>query len=165
VIRKTIIVVLMLATVATAVMWVVSYTARSKVKEHYVLYWRGFCVEHRFRGGNVGCEFIEGRITILLTTFIRPTDHVRDRCYAFHGFCFAIFADTFEPEGRRLIRSFYMPFWFPLFLFAAYPVIAFIRGPLTRRYRRKHGLCPHCGYNLTGNTTGICPECGKPPAP
>lgn len=22
-------------------------------------------------------------------------------------------------------------------------------------------LCPHCGYNLTGNTTGKCSECGK----
>ena len=23
------------------------------------------------------------------------------------------------------------------------------------------GLCYHCGYNLTGNVTGICPECGE----
>lgn len=22
-------------------------------------------------------------------------------------------------------------------------------------------LCPHCGYNMTGNTTGKCPECGS----
>jgi hypothetical protein len=21
--------------------------------------------------------------------------------------------------------------------------------------------CAHCGYNLTGNTTGVCPECGN----
>jgi len=25
-------------------------------------------------------------------------------------------------------------------------------------------LCGSCGYNLTGNTTGICPECGQPVA-
>jgi hypothetical protein len=24
------------------------------------------------------------------------------------------------------------------------------------------GLCSSCGYNLTGNTSGICPECGRP---
>ena len=24
------------------------------------------------------------------------------------------------------------------------------------------GHCPTCGYNLTGNTSGVCPECGSP---
>ncbi len=52
-----------------------------------------------------------------------------------------------------------MPLWVPLLLFAAYPTIAFIRGPLRRRRRRKRGLCLSCGYDLTGNTSGVCPEC------
>lgn len=26
--------------------------------------------------------------------------------------------------------------------------------------RRAQGLCVRCGYNLTGNVSGICPECG-----
>jgi hypothetical protein len=26
--------------------------------------------------------------------------------------------------------------------------------------RQVEGQCPICGYNLTGNTSGICPECG-----
>lgn len=26
--------------------------------------------------------------------------------------------------------------------------------------RRAFGLCGHCGYDLTHNTTGVCPECG-----
>jgi hypothetical protein len=25
-----------------------------------------------------------------------------------------------------------------------------------------HALCASCGYNLTGNVSGICPECGTP---
>ena len=25
-----------------------------------------------------------------------------------------------------------------------------------------HPLCPECGYNLTGNESGDCPECGTP---
>lgn len=29
-------------------------------------------------------------------------------------------------------------------------------------YHRKNGICVNCGYDLRGNTTGICPECGKP---
>ena len=27
------------------------------------------------------------------------------------------------------------------------------------------GRCRGCGYNLTGNVTGICPECGQPAGP
>lgn len=30
-----------------------------------------------------------------------------------------------------------------------------------RRRRRKRGLCLACGYNLAGNESGRCPECGK----
>ena len=28
------------------------------------------------------------------------------------------------------------------------------------RQMRRQGVCPACGYDLTGNLTGICPECG-----
>lgn len=54
-----------------------------------------------------------------------------------------------------------MPFPVAVLLLIAYPIIAFIRGPLRRRRRRRHGLCAHCGYNLEGNVSGVCPECGE----
>lgn len=28
-------------------------------------------------------------------------------------------------------------------------------------YRAEPGHCASCGYNLTGNTSGVCPECGE----
>ncbi len=31
-----------------------------------------------------------------------------------------------------------------------------------RRRRALPGHCQHCGYNLTGNVSGRCPECGQP---
>lgn len=31
-----------------------------------------------------------------------------------------------------------------------------------RRRPRPADRCAHCGYNLTGNLSGICPECGRP---
>ena len=52
------------------------------------------------------------------------------------------------------------PTIFAIVAFAAYPMLAFIRGPLRRRRWRKKGCCCKCGYDLTGNVTGICPECG-----
>ena len=58
---------------------------------------------------------------------------------------------------KRFIR---LPLWMPLLLLATYPAIAFIRGPLRRWRRRRKGLCLKCGYSLTGNVSGVCPECG-----
>jgi len=35
---------------------------------------------------------------------------------------------------------------------------------LRERYRRERltPFCDRCGYNLTGNLSGVCPECGEP---
>jgi len=47
-------------------------------------------------------------------------------------------------------------------LFALFSLTLGIRGPLLRRRRRKRGLCVKCGYDLTANVSGTCPECGTP---
>jgi hypothetical protein len=31
--------------------------------------------------------------------------------------------------------------------------------PIPKRYQSKN--CQKCGYNLSGNTSGMCPECGE----
>jgi hypothetical protein len=54
-----------------------------------------------------------------------------------------------------------IPMWQPIILFMAYPTVAFIQGPFRRIRRRRKGLCQKCGYNLTGNVTGVCSECGE----
>lgn len=51
----------------------------------------------------------------------------------------------------------YLPLWMPLLLFGS--VSAFFYHRLQRR--RRAGHCLKCDYNLTGNTSGICPECGE----
>jgi hypothetical protein len=40
---------------------------------------------------------------------------------------------------------------------AAFVVIRF-----RKRKRSSEVLCRSCGYDLTGNTSGVCPECGQP---
>ena len=51
-------------------------------------------------------------------------------------------------------------------VFVALMVISLVR--LYRRDRRatrfNRGDCLHCGYSLTGNVSGVCPECGSPVA-
>jgi len=34
--------------------------------------------------------------------------------------------------------------------------------PFKIKKKRPKGHCRKCGYNLTGNVSGICPECGEP---
>lgn len=43
--------------------------------------------------------------------------------------------------------------------------VAFFSQRLVQRRlakRNAYPLCDGCDYNLTGNTTGVCPECGEP---
>jgi hypothetical protein len=50
-----------------------------------------------------------------------------------------------------------IPIWL-LLAIAAYPLIP----PARRLSRKRRGLCVKCGYDLTGNTSGRCPECAEP---
>lgn len=54
------------------------------------------------------------------------------------------------------------PPWAPLALFTAGPVWCLLGVRLRRARRRRRGCCLKCGYNLTGNVSGVCPECGAP---
>ena len=61
-----------------------------------------------------------------------------------------------EPYGFWLLG---IPHWFITLIFAVLPAIWFVKW----RKRRKFGpnSCGNCGYDLTGNETGECPECGS----
>lgn len=37
-----------------------------------------------------------------------------------------------------------------------------LRRNIRQSSRLRRGLCLSCGYNLAGNSTGVCPECGIP---
>jgi len=71
---------------------------------------------------------------------------------------------------RRTLPHFYktatlrfldIPLW-PLVA----PIVAWSIVLWQRSHRRQsQEFCPTCGYNLTGNLSGICPECAKPIPP
>lgn len=56
---------------------------------------------------------------------------------------------------RQAIRfTGYLPLWIPLLICIVATVVVF------RRTRAVPGGCGGCGYDLTGNVSGVCPECG-----
>lgn len=70
-----------------------------------------------------------------------------------------------EPElptqymGARVMFPLLLPTVIIAMSWLAWP---FVSAALRRRRRRTHGLCVHCAYDLTGNESGACPECGSP---
>jgi hypothetical protein len=52
-----------------------------------------------------------------------------------------------------------LPLWLPFVVVAIPTVFLFWRD---RRRLYPPGHCQTCGYNLTGNVSGVCPECGEP---
>ncbi len=99
----------------------------------------------------------------------RPWSHTE---HAFIGVGVLITFGDVRPSGYtkpdRLplkIINIFCPRWFPFLLcllLAIYPMLAFVRRPLRRYRRRKRGWCVYRGYNLKGDTSGVCPECGQP---
>jgi len=62
-------------------------------------------------------------------------------------------AGTGQLSGRDFVCE--IPFWLPTTLLTLPMII------LWRRDRRRPGVCTECGYDLTGNVSGKCPECGQ----
>ena len=57
--------------------------------------------------------------------------------------------------SRVRTTDLFLPLWIPLLVIGSATIL------LWRRDRRfPPGHCRECGYDLTGNTSGVCSECG-----
>jgi len=66
-----------------------------------------------------------------------------------------------------IIRRYSIRLWLVVVVLAVLP-LTWVNVASRNLYRRgalRRGGCPTCHYNLTGNTSGICPECGSPAVP
>ena len=54
------------------------------------------------------------------------------------------------------MKGVYIPFWSVMLVIGVPTVVLLYRD---RRY--PPGRCQKCGYSLTGNVSGVCPECGR----
>ncbi len=55
-----------------------------------------------------------------------------------------------------------VPIVLPVALLLAYPLWVTLRDRLRRMKGPQPGECKTCRYDLTGNRSGVCPECGSP---
>jgi len=76
-----------------------------------------------------------------------------------HWLGFQITADsTHHPGLDSVFHGVVVPFWL-VGLLSIVPALLAVRKPLCERWRRKHGCCVNCGYDLRA-TPDRCPECG-----
>jgi hypothetical protein len=76
---------------------------------------------------------------------------------------FRAYQGSFDPEEHWRAQAeycFVFPIWFLYSLLIGYPILVFLRGPVRRRWRIRRGRCARCSYELRGNESGTCPECG-----
>ena len=177
-IRKAVVVVLMLGVLGSGALWAWShyqptgYSFKCQVEypNRQAEHQGGYEYRWRLRNGVVSGSYSWLRIS---RRAVRKSTRID---FNQHGFrlvfvqrLVTVWSETHVPTpiplavkdqyGYRSVRG-AVPLWFPTVLLGVYPAVAFIRGPLRRWRRCKRGECIHCGYNLTGNVTGACSECG-----
>ncbi len=64
-------------------------------------------------------------------------------------------------QTRMQLQSLRMPAWLPALVLVVYPAAAIGLRVYRRHTQKWKPCCRRCGYNLTGNVSGVCPECGK----
>ncbi len=87
-----------------------------------------------------------------------PLDSAADRNY--YGFVLPKLMTRPPPKLQAELGTVFwvrLPLWLPMLILAVPTGILFWRD---RRYPPGH--CQRCGYDLTGNVSGRCPECGGP---
>lgn len=128
-----------------------------------------------------------GKLSIGWTQWVQRDESRRDLSYAWRGFQILRRIDpkkteyigmrspplhlmsdaqksllAFRNSHQKIEQVLATPSWFPVLLFGAFPTISLLRyvHRLRKRRRNPNG-CVGCGYDLTGNTSGVCPECGS----
>lgn len=67
---------------------------------------------------------------------------------------------SLPPPPALVAKSIRMHLLLVAFLSGVCAAVPLLRGPVRRWHRARRGLCVRCGYDLTGNISGVCPECG-----
>jgi hypothetical protein len=79
------------------------------------------------------------------------------------GWSLASYTGWSKPSWRLVSHTGSSWCWLEVPLWMPFLIVALPTGFLWYRDRRRipPGHCQKCGYNLTGNVSGACPECGE----
>jgi hypothetical protein len=102
------------------------------------------------------CWVWRGRLTLTHFHPVSQVSSIRGMTFTPPGFHFVI-----GGYGGMKIIFIDIKLWVLFLGCLVYPAFVIHNHFRLLRYRRQAGLCIYCGYNLTGNTSGICPECGE----
>ena len=128
--------------------------------------WMGVFYTWDIGSRRFGLEMAPGSLYLTYTHDLSsPSPPVRRLGPSGRGLC--LFRhDAIDPAGNaKLVDGLIAPPWVFLALFAFYPAVVLVCHvtALNRaNYRRKNSLCVECAYDLTGNVSGLCPECAHP---
>ncbi len=159
-IRRALIVTSLLLAMATLALIVVSL-----VSPRYLAQYRdnGFWYEIGLEDGRVSVLTLKDNGHIAFTIFVDSFARAREIVLQKYGYLPApIKSNPMFPHAQIQVRQFKIDLGLPVILFLAYPIIVLVMFVMRKQQRRSEGRCLGCGYHLTGNTSGVCPECGKP---
>lgn len=88
----------------------------------------------------------------------KSNDHLRSRLRSRQNATLCFETRDF---GRMTWYWCYIPLWLAWAVVSPYPIFVVAKAILLPRLRRKRGQCGSCGYDLTGNVSGACSECGR----
>ncbi len=95
-----------------------------------------------------------GLFVTVHTELGNPPRIIPDRDYGILGFRYSSGLDL----GSSRFTAIAVPYWFLILTLAIAPIYWWRKK---RMQLKRVGKCPSCGYDLTGNESGVCPECGK----
>jgi hypothetical protein len=143
-------------------------------------YWRVDCLNRSGRTRDIQVVSAKGRVSLRLTSYPSPRNRSigSPRWQLFAGppnlslgspsqtawARLGFYCNTIrEPHGSYEIQFVIFPWGVVAVAAAAPPVIGTCLS--LRRHRPSRRVdCHSCGYDLTGNVSGVCPECGNPAA-
>jgi len=102
-----------------------------------------------YNGGTWEVRFVVGQVSVLWNLPAQPATGFYRQPYQS-----AFFPILFSPPPLPPARNVIVPMWVPAAM--AGVLLFFSRS----KARRTHWRCLECDYDLTGNTSGRCPECG-----